>query len=58
MSTLTLEEAYTYSTGLMIVTILQMIITRHQLGSQYITGMQVKIACSSLLYRKVYIIFF
>ncbi|KAL7300052.1 hypothetical protein TKK_0007062 [Trichogramma kaykai] len=49
----TSDEAYLWATGLVAVTLLQTVIVRQaHLGQQEI-GMRVKIACSSLIYRKV-----
>ncbi|XP_011505704.1 PREDICTED: multidrug resistance-associated protein 4-like [Ceratosolen solmsi marchali] len=53
LSTTSINEAYMYATGLILVTMLQTIIVRQaHLGLQEI-GMRVKIACSSLIYRKI-----
>lgn len=53
-ATSTQEKAYLYATGMILLTILMVMITHHSnLGLMEI-GMRVRIASSSLIYRKVF----
>lgn len=53
-ATSTQEQAYLYASGMILLTILTVIIYHHsQLGLMEI-GMRVRIASSSLMYRKVF----
>ncbi|KAK2579975.1 hypothetical protein KPH14_012235 [Odynerus spinipes] len=46
-------EAYMYATGVVILTILTIIISQHTSLGQLEIGMRMRVACSSLIYRKI-----
>lgn len=52
-STTTTSDAYLLASGVIVMAILQAIITHHSNLGQMEIGMRLRIACSSLIYRKV-----
>lgn len=57
-STTTTFDAYRLATGLVIGTLVQSVVARHTIFASRELGMRLRIACSSLIFRKVNHLFF